>query len=263
MRNMTVARRTGSRGGAPAIETGTLARAVTILEAVDRGARTYTDVVRATGFARTTTHRLIKHLLELELLSYRGGFGFELGPRFVRLGVGATRRPSLMELARPSIERLATLTGESAQLYVISGRHRLCVDSVESGEELRTIVPVGSTLPITAGSAGKAFMAWLPEPDRGALARKAKRLTEQTPVGDALERELVSIRRRGWSSSSGERTAGVGSVSAPILDGDQVAAVVSISGPTSRLGRVSAKRHVRAVVAAAHEIERALGVFPS
>src|SRR5437899_2801254 len=169
MRNMTVARRTGSRGEAPAIETGTLARAVTILEAVDRGARTYTDVVRATGFARTTTHRLIKHLQELELLAYRGSFGFELGPRFVRLGVGATRRPSLRELARPSLGRLATVTGESAQLYVLSAQKRLCIDSVESGEELRTNVPVGSTLPVTAGSAGKVFMAWLPEPDRGAV----------------------------------------------------------------------------------------------
>jgi DNA-binding IclR family transcriptional regulator len=71
---------------------------------------------------------------------------------------------------------------------------------------------------------------------------------------------VATARRLGYATSAGERQPGVGSVSAPVLDPvDGLVAVVSVSGPESRLGRISARRYAPAVVAAAREIERALG----
>lgn len=50
------------------------------------------------------------------------------------------------------------------------------------------------------------------------------------------------------------------SVSAPILGPhDALVAVISVSGPASRLGRASAKRQASVVIAAAREVERTLG----
>jgi DNA-binding IclR family transcriptional regulator len=67
-------------------------------------------------------------------------------------------------------------------------------------------------------------------------------------------------RGRGWASSSGEREAGVGSVSAPVVGAyDLLVAVVSVSGPAARMGRINARRYVPSVLEAAKEIERALG----
>jgi DNA-binding IclR family transcriptional regulator len=49
-------------------------------------------------------------------------------------------------------------------------------------------------------------------------------------------------------------------VSAPVLGSHgELIAVVSISGPITRVGRISAKRYAPAVTEAAREIERALG----
>jgi DNA-binding IclR family transcriptional regulator len=111
---------------------------------------------------------------------------------------------------------------------------------------------VGSSLPLTAGSAAKVFLAHTPEPER--MVRRA-----EEPKRFAHEVELA--RNRGWASSSGEREAGVGSVSAPIVGAfGLLVAVVSVSGPASRMGRISARRYVPAVLEAATEIERALGV---
>jgi DNA-binding IclR family transcriptional regulator len=75
-----------------------------------------------------------------------------------------------------------------------------------------------------------------------------------------LERQLVTARRLGWASSAGEREPGVGSVSAPVneLHG-ALLAVVSLSGPEQRVGRISAKRYAPAVLEAAREIMNALG----
>jgi DNA-binding IclR family transcriptional regulator len=153
------------------------------------------------------------------------------------------------------LERLVRDSGESAQLFVRAGDARRCVDAAESDSELRTIVEVGATLPITAGSAGKVFMAWAPVEERSHLLELVEPLTASTPTGAALERQLAVARRRGWSHSAGERQPGVGSVSAPIFGPAQdLVAVVSISGPRSRITSRRASEYAQLVTAAARRI---------
>jgi DNA-binding IclR family transcriptional regulator len=245
---------------APRTGVGVLDRCVAILNAVDAGAHSFTDLVEATGLTRPTTHRLILGLEDHGFLVNLGGLGYALGPRLLALATTAMREPPLRELARPVLERLARSTGESAQLYVREGDRRICIDAAESDSELRTIVDVGTELPITAGSAGKVFLAFDRTPQGAELVANAEPLTAATPVGERLERQLATVRRVGWASSAGERQPGVGSVSAPIFEPyGSIMAVVSVSGPEQRIGRVSAKRYAPAVLEAAREIERALG----
>jgi DNA-binding IclR family transcriptional regulator len=240
---------------------GVLDRSMAVMDAVQHGASTHAAVVKATGLSRTTAHRLLGALEGHGLVEYVGGRGYRLGPRLLQLAAASLQEPSLRAVSRPALERLAEATGESAQLYVRTLEGRICIDAVESASELRTSVPVGTELPITAGSAGKVFMAWTPEPARSELVDRARPFTDATPLADRLQRQLAIVRRRGWASSAGEREAGVGSVSAPILGpGDEIAGVVSISGPTSRVSRVGAERFAPAVTAAAREIEAALGL---
>jgi DNA-binding IclR family transcriptional regulator len=257
-----IAEGVGARnGGSASSGVGVLDRAAAVLDAVEGGARTFTEVVEATGLARPTAHRLLRALVALGFLSQAEGRGYAPGPRLLRLAASALRELPLRELAHPALERLARETGESAQLYVRSGDRRVCVDAVESRHELRTIVEVGAALPLTAGSAGKVFLAWAEDADR--LVAGAEPLTAATPVGERLRRELRAIRRRGWAASSGERQPGVASVSAPVFGPDgRVAASVSISGPASRVGPAAARRLAEPVIAAAREIERAIGGRP-
>ncbi len=232
-----------------------LDRVVSVLEAVEEGAHRFTTIARATGLSPSTAHRLIKALEDHGLLAHYGGFGYRLGPHLLRLASEAMREPPLRDLAHPVLERLVRTTGESAQLFVRSGDVRVCIDAVESPNELRTIVPVGASLPLTAGSAAKVFLAFASDPSR--TIRKA-----EEPERFAHEVELA--RSRGWASSAGERQPGVGSVSAPVVGPYGIlAAVVSVSGPASRMGRINARRYVPAVVDAAKAIERAAGFDPS
>jgi DNA-binding IclR family transcriptional regulator len=250
----------GSRRTMSPTGVGVLDRCVAILDAVENGAHTFTDLVQATGLARATAHRLIIGLEDHGFLVHVGGFGYTFGPRLLALAQKASPELPLRELAHPAVERLARVTGESAQLYVREGDRRLCVDSVESESELRTIVGIGTELPITAGSAGKVFLAFGPQAGTEELVAKAERLTPATPVGVRLLRQLATVRRLGWASSAGEREPGVGSISAPVFEPmGALLAVVSISGPEQRVGRISGKRWAPAVLEAAREIEGALG----
>jgi DNA-binding IclR family transcriptional regulator len=241
---------------APETAVGTLDRVVDILNAVEAGARTYTDITRLTRLSKPTAHRLIRALEQHGFLLQVGGAGYALGPRLLSLASSAMRELPLRDLAHPALERLVKVTGESAQLYVRDGDERVCVDAVESDSELRTIVVVGATLPLTKGSAGKVFLAKATDEDR-------RRVLDGLPHEEAarLARMVATTARRGWADSIGEREAGVASVSAPVLDAvGGIVAAVSVSGPANRIGAMRGGRYATAVTAAAREVEAALGI---
>jgi len=194
---------------------GVLDKAVSVLDAVEGRPLTLAGLVEATGLSRATAHRLAVALEVHGLLGRDAAGRFTLGPRLTGLDLPA--------LARPSLEALRDATGESAQLYVRRGDRRLCVASLESPHGLRTIVPVGMSLPLDVGSAGKVL--------RGV-------------GGD-------------WAESVEERERGVASVSAPVRNepGDIVAAV-SVSGPIERTTRAPGRRYATAVLDAAAAIQR-------
>lgn len=239
---------------------GVLDKSVAVLEAVAEGAGTVGELVAATGLSRSTAHRLAGALEAHGLLGRDPGGRWRLGLRLLALGTraGQALRDALREVARPALERLRDRTGESAQLFVRVGDSRVCVEVAESDRELRTTVPLGAELPLTAGSAGKVFMAFATDRDR--LLEAARPLTERTPTGDRLGRQVHMAGRRGWAESVGERERGVASVSAPVVDALGVlVAVVSVSGPVQRLGPRPGRYYAPAVTAAAKEIASVLG----
>lgn len=207
---------------------GVLDKAVTIVQAVAGSPASLAELVSCTGLPRATVHRL-GAALELHGLLRRDGAGrYELGLGLVSLGQAASERFPLVELARPALDELRTVTGESVQLFVREGSQRRCVVSLESPHGLRWIVPQGSVLPLDVGSAGRVLS------------------------GEGS--------KQGWVQSVGEREAGVASVSAPVVgaDGSTVAAV-SVSGPIERLTRQPGRRLGPAVVAAAERVSSLVG----
>lgn len=206
------------------------------------GTATLAEVVGGTGLPRPTAYRLLSALEAHHLVTRREG-RYALGLRLLGWGNRAAG-VGLVEKARPVLEWLRDESGESTQIYVREGEHRVCVASVERTTGLRDTVPVGTVLPLSRGSAGKVLLAWA-----------------ASGVDDRLEEaELRGIRVRGWAESVAEREAGVASVSAPVFGSDGgLRAAVSASGPISRLGEHPGERLADLVVRAARKIEDAPG----
>jgi DNA-binding IclR family transcriptional regulator len=229
---------------------GVLDKAVTILDAVAAQPAALGALADRTDLPRATTYRLAVALESHGLLARDDDGQFVIGPHLGRL---ASARPDpIVAAAAPVLAWVRDESGESAQLYQRDGNERICVASAERAQGLRTTVPVGSRLPLTAGSGAQILCAWLGDDHvRRAVLAEA----------EFTERSLADVRRRGWAQSVGQREAGVASVSAPVRDAtDRVVAALSVSGPIERLGRSPGPTYAPILLAGVGRISAAIDV---
>jgi len=227
---------------------GVLDKAAMVLNALENGPLTLAGLVQQTGLARPTAHRLAVALEHHRMVGRDLHGRFVLGQRLTELAAAAGE-DRLLATAGPILARLRDITGESAQLYRRQGDVRVCVAGAERPSGLRDTIPVGTQLPITAGSGAQVLLAW-EDPER--LRRDL--------VGASFSAvQLQAVRRQGWAQSVAEREMGVASVSAPVrTPGGKVIAAVSVSGPIERLTRQPGRMHAAAVVAAAERLSEVL-----
>jgi DNA-binding IclR family transcriptional regulator len=160
---MMVATRTRTVSGAQSIE-----RAVAVLRAVaaskDNGA-TLADVVTASELTKGTAHRLLMALAREGLVERdaRSRTYFS-GEQLYALGILASSRFGLHQLALPSLRRLALKSQDSAFLVLRSGDDVVVVHREEGTYPIRThVMQVGLRYPLGVGSFGVAMLATLPD----------------------------------------------------------------------------------------------------
>lgn len=218
---------------------GVLDKSVAVLRAAAAEPATLADLCGRTGLPRATAHRLAVGL-ELHGLLTRDGDGL-WRPGSALRELAASTADALIDTAAMVLPRLREITGESVQLYRREGDHRVCIAAAEPPSGLRDTVPVGSRLPMTAGSGAKVLAAW----------------GDPRTESSFSERALADIRKRGWAQSAGERESGVASVSAPVRNSrGEVVAAISVSGPIDRMGRRPGARWAADLLQAAEALQR-------
>lgn len=226
---------------------GVLDKAVGVLHTVAESPCGLAELCERTGLPRATAHRLAAGLEVHRLLARDTEGRWRLGPALTELA-GQVNDP-LLAAGAAVLPRLRELTGESVQLYRREGTSRVCVASLEPPVGLRDTVPVGTRLPMTAGSGAKVLLAYSDNATQQSVLMTAK----------FTERTLAEVRKRGWAQSAAERESGVASVSAPVRDGrGAVIAAISVSGPIDRMGRRPGARWAADLLAVSEALTRRL-----
>ncbi len=173
---------------------------------------------------------------------------------------------NIRSVALPFMEELRRATGETVTLYILEGNERLCVERMESQHNIRMVTRVGLKLPLYAGSAGKAMLAFMPPEWREEyLSRVPLRpLTSQTfSDPHALRLELDKIRLDGYATSFGEWILEASGVAAPILGpGGIVLGAISVSGPGSRFTLDTVTAYAAEAVRATRAMSQIMGFNP-
>ncbi|MDO4910084.1 MAG: IclR family transcriptional regulator [Corynebacterium sp.] len=201
-----------------------LDRAALILNVIADKPLSLAQLCEKTSLPRATAHRLACALEVHGFLSRTTDGRWDIGAGITSLA--ARGSDSLIDAASPVMTAVMEETGESVQLYKLTGLMRTCVASFEPPSGLQNTVPVGSRMPLSAGSSGKIFLAYGPQSLRDAIA----------PQAVFTMNELDNVRRLGFAESVGEREPGLASVSVPIHDpAGNFLAALSVSGPVERL----------------------------
>lgn len=244
---------------APSYLVGSVDRALQLIELLrDRGSLSLTAVSEELGVAPSTAHRL------LGTLAHRGyvrqdpeSRAYRSGRALLQLALGATAGLDVRGAARPELEGLAATVGETVHLARLEGDHVVFLDSVESTRAVRVTSRVGTALPAHCTASGKVLLAGMGvEEVRALLPDPLPQVTPRTRTSrDALERELVRIRRNGFATNFGESEPDLSAV-AVAIEGERLDRLsVTISTPRVRLepdvvrAQASAARETRARIA--------------
>jgi IclR family transcriptional regulator, KDG regulon repressor len=244
----------------------TLHRAIALLDCftADRPSMGVREAARLLNQSTSTTGRLLAAMKELGILSQNPSTRlYSMGGKVLAWAGVYTSGLDVRNKALPAMEALHKEILETISLYVVEGNERVCVERMESIHSVRMTARIGRRLPLYAGSAGKLFLAFLPEAQTEEIIKSTK-MVPLTPYTicepELLRQELERIREQGYSYSQGEWEVDASGVAAPIFDAaGKVNAALTISGPTQRFTPDMVSQYIREIVRVAYEISQDVG----
>jgi len=238
----------------------TAARTAHVLSAVlERSPRTLTELADVVGLQAVELAPLLGGLERHKLIAWDPNrSGVRPGAAalaFARSGIG---NEDLVELAQPSLRRLAEESGETANLFVPMPAGIDAIAQVDGRHLLGAMNWIGHELGLHCTAAGKVFLAFgVSELPDGEL----EQMTPATIVDhQRLERELEAVRDQGYATLVDELEPGLSAVAAPVRDrGGEVVAALTVSGASLRLAPQRLRLLGRVTLEQAHALSTRLG----
>jgi IclR family transcriptional regulator, acetate operon repressor len=258
--------RTPSKPGAATGQVQSLTRGLSILEALGKaeGGLTLTDIAHRVTLAPSTAHRLLSTLEKMGYVYQAGDLGlWYVGLQAFAVGTTFLSNRDFVAQSHPYMRRLMEQSGETANLGILDGTEAVFIDQVQCREMMRTIVKLGSRVPLHASGVGKAIFASLADEQIDAIlkVKGLPRITDNTITSpETMWATVRVIRQRGWSFDDEEHAAGTRCVASPIYDEHaEVLGAISLAGPSSRLPDPRIKQLGPLVAHTGEEITKRLG----
>lgn len=187
---------------------------------------------------------------------------YRISMRLAALGEVARQTTTLQREARPVLEWLAAVTGETSNLAVLDGSVAVNVEGAVSPRPIMHVGWVGRRLPLHVSAAGKSLVAWRSEEDiLRILPVPLESHTPQTITStDDFLADLAATRERGYSIAWAELESDMVAAGAPVRDHTgMVVGALAIAAPISRVTRDSLPGLAAHVVRAASDLSTRLG----
>jgi len=258
--------RAPSKPGAPAGQVQSLTRGLSVLEALAKSGTglTLTDLAQRVQLPPSTTHRFLSTLARMGYVYQAGDLGlWYVGLQAFTVGTTFLANRDFVAQSHAAMHRLMEQAGETANLAILDGTEAVFVAQVQCHEMMRTLVKLGSRVPLHASGVGKALFAALSDEQIDAIlkVKGLPRITDNTIVAaETMWAALRVIRQRGYSFDDEEHARSTRCVGAAIYDEHaEPLGAISVAGPSARLSDARV-RHLGPVVAhIAEELTRELG----
>jgi len=220
------------------------------------------ELARRTGVNASTVSRLLATLAADGYVDQSPNGRYRLGIRLVQLGNAVVDRLDLRELAQPVLHELVEQVGETATLSVQGEHEAVTVDFARSPSSVQGVAQIGRPSVAHATATGKVMLAFgnttLPP---GPLRRYTTRTIADPRL---LARAIERARRSGWADAVGEREEDLAALAAPVRGSrGELAAIVGVQGPVSRLDAHAREAALEPLLAAAGKLSARLGFVGS
>ncbi|WP_029705595.1 IclR family transcriptional regulator [Arthrobacter sp. TB 26] len=241
---------------------GVTSKVFAILEVFEKsdGALTMAEIASQSGLPVSTTHRLVQDIVEWGMLERTSTGRYQVGIRLWELAQKAGRQ--LREAARPWIQDLFALTGETVLITVRQERDSLVVDRAHGAKRAARTSRVGSRLPLHSTAMGKVLLAYEEEWVRQSyLQGPLAQLTPATHTNpQRLIEELAQICEQGYALSIEEVRQGACAIAVPVFHTGRIGASLGIV--TDAKNAPHLKRYLPALLGTSAQIERATRRIP-
>lgn len=213
---------------------------------------------------KSTVFRLLKVLEQHKYLERAHEDGkYKLGSKIIHLGMCALADVDVAEAGQGYLEKLVSLTGETAHLGVLRGGQIISVAVAHGSKNLRLGVHVGGSSPPHCSALGKAILAFLSSDECQRVisnidfsAHTAHTISKKS----AFLKELSRIRKNGYSIDNEEFEEGLKCIGAPVFNySGRVVAAISIAGPAFRMTKPTIDSLKSTVVQTANGLSHDLG----
>ena len=199
------------------------------------------DIAGASGVNKATALRLLETLISEGFVRRDAATKrYALGDEAIALGIAMQGRDHIRDRARPTLLRLAALTGDTILLSTRSGIDSLCIDREFGSFPIRaSYLELGMRRPLGVGAGSLALLAWLPDGEVDAVLTLIEpQLKARYPrISRALlKTEIDSARQRGYAMLLDVVVDQMGGIAVPVRgsDGKPVAAI-SLAALTTRI----------------------------
>jgi DNA-binding IclR family transcriptional regulator len=208
--------------------TRTVERALALLASVcDRGGANLADTARECELAPSTALRLLRTLEATGFVRKDEAGTYRPGSRIIQIGAQALSDESLVDLAGPAMDELATETGESVYLSVVGhAATAVYINIVEGTHSVRHASWVGRTVPLDISAAGHAL--------RGKVSESGYVIVER-----GVETDVTAI-------------------ACPVYSQSRIVAAMSLVIPSYRLSSDQTTQYGRLLIAAAADVSARL-----
>lgn len=192
-----------------------------------------TEISAAADLPLSTTHRLVGELVDAGMLSRSANGGIQLGLRLWAIAQNTGRQ--LRDTARPYVQDLFSLTGETSQLAIRDGNMSLYIDRVYGTKRIARASRVGGRLPLHATAVGKVILAfsesWVAD---AYLELPLQQMTAHTRSNPKqLREELERVREKGYATTNEEVRLGTSSIAVPVFHTGRLGCSIGLVIPTS------------------------------
>jgi IclR family acetate operon transcriptional repressor len=163
------------------------------------------------------------------------------GPEIARVGSLYNGAGWIKQVALPTMQSLVQRFGFTSYLSALRGKCMVILSAVEGIGPIKYSIPVGTKLPVHSTATGQAALAHLDTKAVDAIVTR-NGLPPDTPHTITnrvtLAKRLAQVRAQGYSINWEERTLGVASVAAPVINRNGVPlCILSLGFATSQIKR--------------------------